>query len=120
MDVKFTGAIHLADKYVRKKAYPCLIPGCNRNAIRGHSVPRASLVEAIARNGKIFSLAQSFAAHLNRTSRDAPMKITEVGVNAGELSVGFAQNTILNCFCRLSLPMIRKGKGLCGLCICGP
>lgn len=112
MNLEFTRAIHLANKHVRKKSYQCLVPGCNKFAIRGHSVPRSSLIEAIARNGKLFSLSQSYPAQANRKSLDAPMVIAEVGVNEAGVFYGFCQQHDTKLFLPAEIANEKKRDGI--------
>ena len=82
-------AIQRADKYIRKKKYQCLYPGCGKMAIRCHAIPRASLIEAIAKNGKLYSLNQSYTSTYRMTSPHDPMEVVEVGVNQAGVFKGF-------------------------------
>lgn len=89
MVIEFKRAIQLADKYVRKKNYRCLFPGCSKKAIRNHAIPRASLIEALAQNGKLYTINQSYSSTYRKTSPHDPMEIVKVGVNRASVFKGF-------------------------------
>jgi hypothetical protein len=81
--------IHAADKYLRKKKYVCLFPGCKEKAIRSHAIPRALLIEALAENGVVYTMEQSFNSMMTKTAPTDPPDVIEVGVNDASVFKGF-------------------------------
>lgn len=83
-------AIQRADKHARIKQYRCLYPGCSEQAVRCHSIQRAACVEALAVDGKLYSLAPSFTNQaLNRSTSSDGMIAVKVGVNEAGTFKGF-------------------------------
>jgi hypothetical protein len=89
MDKNLRAAIQRADRYVRNKAYLCLFPGCTKLAIRSHAIQRATIVEALAENGVIYTLNQTFNYLMKVTSSAIPMDVVETGVNEASVFPGF-------------------------------
>jgi hypothetical protein len=89
VDREFRSTIYAADKHARQKRYNCLFPGCTRKAIACHSIPRASLSEALAERGKLFTLRQSFNPIMKNIDPGEPMEIAEIGVNQARLFFGY-------------------------------
>jgi len=89
MDKNRRAAIQRADKYARNKTYLCLCPGCTKPAIRSHAIQRASIVEALADHGVVYTLRQSFNSVMTVDSPAAPMDVVEVGVNEASVFRGF-------------------------------
>lgn len=112
MAIELNRAIQLADKYVRKKDYQCLFPGCGKKAIRSHAIPRASLIEALAKKGKLYTLNQSFTSIYRQTSPYDPMEIVEVGVNRASVFKGFCQEHDTKLFAPVETTDEQKKKGL--------
>jgi hypothetical protein len=81
--------IYLADKYARTKEYHCLIPGCTRKAINCHSVPRASLVEALAVDRHVYTQPESITDVIYWKSSRDPMQIQRIGINKAGIFRGF-------------------------------
>jgi hypothetical protein len=89
MDKASRAITHAADKYVRRKEYNCLFPGCLKKAIRGHAIPRASCIEALARDGVLYTQRQSFNPTISMTTiLDAP-EIVEIGINHASVFKGY-------------------------------
>lgn len=89
MDKNFRKVIQAADKYLRKKKYVCLFPGCKEKAIRSHAIPRASCIEALAENGVVYTMEQSFNSMMTMTAATDPPDVVEVGVNDASVFKGF-------------------------------
>jgi hypothetical protein len=89
VDKQVKRAIQEADRYVRWKKYPCLVPGCEEPAILSHAIPRASIVEALADDGIVYSLQQSFNSLMRIASPYDPMDVVRVGVNYASVFKGF-------------------------------
>jgi hypothetical protein len=112
MAIDIKRAIQLADKYVRKKDYRCLFPGCNKKAIRSHAIPRASLIEAIAQNGVLYTINQSYTTVYRKTSPHDPMEIVAVGVNKASVFRGFCQEHDTKLFAPVETTDEQKKKGV--------
>jgi hypothetical protein len=85
----FRKVIQEADKYLRKKKYCCLFPGCNEKAIRSHAIQRASCIEALAENGVVYTMEQSFSSMMAMTAATDPLDVVEVGVNNASVFKGY-------------------------------
>ena len=58
-------AVQLADKFVRKKEYKCMIPDCNKRAINSHAIEKASIKSALCgQSDVVYSVRQSFSSIL--------------------------------------------------------
>ena len=112
MAIDLKRAIQLADKHVRKKNYQCLFPGCGKNSIRCHAIPRASLIEALAHKGKLYTLNQSFTSIYRKTSPYDPREIVRVGVNRASVFKGFCQEHDTKLFAPAETTDEKKKKGL--------
>ncbi len=75
---KFRKAIRAADKYLRNKKYVCLFPGCKEKAIRSHAIPGALCIEALAENGVVYTMEQSFNAMMTMTAVTDPIDVVTV------------------------------------------
>lgn len=98
MDRGLKGVIHAADKYARQKEYRCLMPGCQRKAIRSHAIPRASIAEALAEDGIVYTRRQSFNHLMTITARADPPEIVEEGINRASVFSGFCSTHDSNLF----------------------
>ena len=83
-------AIRRADKHIRNKSYPCLIPGCNANAVRCHGIPRSLIIEALAEQGVVYTHRPSFSSVLKTSSLTDPADVVKVGINDA---------SVFKCFC---------------------
>ena len=83
-------AIRRADKHMRNKSYPCLIPGCNANAVRCHGIPRSLIIEALAEQGVVYTHRPSFSSVLKTSSLTDPADVVKVGINDA---------SVFKCFC---------------------
>src|SRR5689334_12996995 len=89
MDKNLRATAQMADRYVRNKGYMCLFPACTKLAVRSHAIQRASIVEALADNGVVYTLRQSFNSAMTMDSPIAAMDVIEVGVNDASVFRGF-------------------------------
>lgn len=55
-----------ADKHVRNYRHRCLIPLCDRAAIRSHAIQRAAIENAFAIGGHVYTTNMSFLSALNK------------------------------------------------------
>jgi hypothetical protein len=81
--------IHRADKDVRRKNYVCLFPNCNRRAIDSHAIPRASLIEALAEQGHVYSRRPNLTELLHTNHLFDPVEVVRLGVNQASTFKGF-------------------------------
>ena len=111
MDKDFKRAVAEADRYARKRNYPCLFPGCKETAIRGHGIQRALISEALAVNGVVYSLQQSFAQLLEMKSPYAPLKIVEIGINDASVFRGYCSQHDHALFAAAEIVKGKKPRG---------
>ncbi|QEM68010.1 hypothetical protein FO488_07455 [Geobacter sp. FeAm09] len=105
-------AIQVTDKYLRNKRYSCLFPGCNETAIQSHAIQRASCAEALATNGVVYSLQQSYNMAIKNNSATDPLHVVKVGINDASVFKGFcpAHDTML--FAPAEAPPMGKNDGM--------
>lgn len=96
--------IQKADKYVRKKEYTCMIPGCGRKAVKCHAIPRASLVAALAENGSLYTLNQSLTTLFQHLTPSHPLEIVKVGVNQASVFKGLCSSHDCTVFAPVERP----------------
>ena len=77
-----------ADDYARKKKYSCLHPGCDRVSVDCHSVPKSSLIDGLARGGKLYSRPASFAFWL-KEGYQGLLKFDLLGINKVSIFKGY-------------------------------
>ena len=88
-DPQINRAIHLADRDVRRKNHLCLFPGCKRRSIDSHAIPRASLIEAIAENGFVYTHNPSWVTMIRMESSYHPIEVIKLGVNKAGVFKGY-------------------------------
>ncbi len=81
--------IHVVDRYVRKKQYKCVFPGCSKFAINGHSIPRALQLAALAENKHVYTHPTSMVGVIHKETGWEPWEIELVGVNQASVFKGF-------------------------------
>jgi len=81
--------IQVADKYVRRKTYTCLFPGCTATAVSCHAISRASIGDALAEHGHIYTLEPSSNSAMRMEAVDSPAEVVEVGINEACTFKGF-------------------------------
>ena len=81
--------IQRADKYARQKKHVCLFPGCAATAIGSHAIQRASIVEALAVNGVVYTRRPSFNPAMKVTSPIEPVDIVSIGASNASVFNGF-------------------------------
>ena len=82
-------AIRRADKYIRNKRYRCLIPECTANAVICHSIPRSTIIEALAEGGVVYTQRQSLSSVLTNGELSGPADIVKVGASDASVFNGF-------------------------------
>src|SRR5580658_4405145 len=82
-------AIQEADRYAREKGYGCLFPKCTKPAVRCHSVQRATCVDALAADGKVYTVHQSYSQFIENRTGAGPMRIVKEGLSRASTFNGF-------------------------------
>ena len=104
--------IQKSDKYSRLKDHACLFPGCTKLAIKSHSVPRASCIEALAENGILYSRRLSLNECIGaKTPFDAP-DVVRMGVNDVGVFKGYCPTHDSRLFASAELMGAAKGNGM--------
>jgi hypothetical protein len=81
--------IHLADRYAFRKEHLCLLPGCKRLAINSHAIPLASILEALADKGVVYTQRYSFVSMMRMATPAELIEVIEVGVNRASIFKGY-------------------------------
>jgi len=102
--------VHQANKYIRKKKYRCFVPGCQRTAIKCHAIPRASLIEALADNGHVYTRSQSFTDIFRMSTPHDPVEIVETGVNEASVFKGLCDRHDTEAFATIERPIEQHGE----------
>ena len=80
--------------------------------IRCHSIQRAACVEALAENGKVFSVRQSFNQFIEHWDGTKPIDVVLEGINAASTFDGFCQKHDSLLFSKAEQKDRRTQKGL--------
>jgi hypothetical protein len=97
---------------VRRKEYRCLFPGCTRKAIDSHSVPKASIVDALSENGVLYTLRQSHNQMIRMTSPADPLEVIAVGVNNAGTFKGYCPEHDLMLFRSAETDNLNRKHGM--------
>ncbi len=89
LDASLRQKIHSADKCIRNREYPCLAPGCGKQAIRSHAVQRSLLIEAIAEDKHVYTQPPSFMSIMRMRAPTDPIEIELTGINNASTFKGF-------------------------------
>jgi len=104
--------IQRANKYALSKKYQCLYPQCAKTASRCHSIQRAACVEALAKDGHVYTLAPTFTSVIGRKSLVESMQVVRVGVNEAGTFYGFCGQHDYELFDRAETIRYSKKRGM--------
>lgn len=105
-------AIQLADKFAREKNYRCLFPGCKKTAVNCHAIARSACIEALARDGHLYTRLHSFnqIRRMNGIA-DSP-EIIRTSVNKASVFKGYCATHDTKLFSAAEIPEHRRLNGM--------
>lgn len=105
-------AVQQANKYALSKKHECLYPGCAKTSSQCHSIQRAVCVEALAKDGHVYTLEPTFSSMIEQPSLIDATRVVRVGVNEAGKFDGFCGQHDYELFDRAETGTIASKRGM--------